>query len=478
MSNLRPTIYRTGKDYDTILASLDLNATAILPEWKGRDDSDHLWVLMKLLASITDVEMFYIDLAVSEMNPSTVQLYSNMVLLAEQVGYRPKFSSGAVTDLEINLVSGTTDSAPYTFYRGDTFTTSSGVTFFVTQTTVAEIGQTYVVVPVQYGTFIETTLATANGSEFQSYTLNVSSVQNNSLEVYIDEGAGYTTWEEIDTLILAGEEDKVYEVRANTSLQYVIYFGDGFNGKIPIDTATIKIAYSVLPATQVNDDYGNVTANSITSSATHNGVISTIEHAAATGGVSNESATSLRRHILAYRNYPAMAGTIKSIELLAESVAGVAKATANYIGALTVGIYVIPEGGGTVSSALATTIYDYVKARSVVGPEFEILAPTLIEIDVTISVTVEDHIAQDDLETLWVSLITEYINDENSAYSSLYLKDLYSLLNLNADGVISYRVDDFNTAGVLGVPSLGILEIGWDEYRTTGTITVNVTGGR
>lgn len=112
---------------------------------------------------------------------------------------------------------------------------------------------------VQGRTVQEQPLASSDGSPNQEYTLGFTPLIDGTLLIEVDEGAGFTQYDELKNFLSSDGSRKGYTKETNADDETVITFGDGVNGKIPppgVDN--IRATYRIGA-----DQEGNVGAHTI-----------------------------------------------------------------------------------------------------------------------------------------------------------------------------------------------------------------------
>lgn len=112
---------------------------------------------------------------------------------------------------------------------------------------------------VQGETVEETPLASSDGVPDQAFVLTHTPLIDGTLEIYVDEGAGFTLYDEVDNFLASDQTSKVYTLDITAADVATLKFGDGSNGKIPpAGVDNIKAVYRIGA-----DQDGNVGAETI-----------------------------------------------------------------------------------------------------------------------------------------------------------------------------------------------------------------------
>lgn len=112
---------------------------------------------------------------------------------------------------------------------------------------------------VQGATVSEDPLASSDGSPNQEYSLGFTPLVDGTLVIEVDEGAGFTTYDELENFLNADGNRKAYRKEIDADDNTTIFFGDGDNGKIPpAGTDNIRATYRIGA-----DQNGNVGSETI-----------------------------------------------------------------------------------------------------------------------------------------------------------------------------------------------------------------------
>ena len=122
----------------------------------------------------------------------------------------------------------------------------------------------YVIFPVTQGdSKTEDPLGTSDGSANQKFELAFKPLIVESLVVEVDEGTGFSAWNNQDNFLTSTQISKDYTLEVTADDTATITFGDGQNGKTPsAGVDNIRVSYRVFSGGTAND--GNVGARTIT----------------------------------------------------------------------------------------------------------------------------------------------------------------------------------------------------------------------
>ncbi len=213
------------------------------------------------------------------------------------------------------------------------------------------------------GEAVTSSLGISDGSAWQTFIMPRASYINGSGEIIINS----QVWTEVDFLIESGPTDKVYRLIRFPDGFTRVRFGDGVTGAIPG-------AYSI----DFTGRFGGGTAgNFITSGSTifYAGGDVAVESLAFvsaqfSGGAAEETMDNARFMAPQLLKVNERAVTENDYRLLSLRFnAGIARAKCfpGYYGVGTVGIHVIPTGGGNASGGLKTALQNYLIPRTPLG---------------------------------------------------------------------------------------------------------------
>jgi len=233
-----PPIDYTSRDYTSLVNDMLNMIPSYLPEWTDRSTGDFGIVLLELFAYVGDILNFYTDRIANEAFIGTAQQRQSVLNLAALLDYTPHGNVAASTTVQFTIAN--PSSTPV---RIPQYTAVS--TLLIGQPVIFETTADLWI----YGDGVTTTLnATGNGQASQQFFLGdttgtipwplynfTGGSANQTVTV------GGTAWTLAPGNSFAGQAPTatVYTViNGNTVL-----FGNGTNGQIPADLATIVITY-------------------------------------------------------------------------------------------------------------------------------------------------------------------------------------------------------------------------------------------
>jgi len=163
-------------------------------------------------------------------------------------------------------------------------------------------------------------LGSSDGTPGQTFTLRHTPIIAGSLVLQVDEGSGWKTWKEVDTLSASGRDEEHFILNRSTG---EIFFGDGLNGRVPLPITggrnIMALVYQYGGGTQGN--VGKETITALQSSVP--GVTDVTNYRPAQGGDDEESvAAAMERGPMELKTRH-RAVTLEDFEFLARETPGV-----------------------------------------------------------------------------------------------------------------------------------------------------------
>jgi len=457
-----PTIDYTSRDFAGIRDSLISVIPYFTPEWTDHNPSDFGIVLLELFAYVADVLHFYIDRSANESFLPTATSRRSVAALLKLIDYEMSGPVPATADITVTL--GSVLATDFTL-PADTllFTGGDLIVYFETvEDLVITAGNLQGSVGVREGQTVNDDYTVLESRTFLTFSLTRSNVYSESIEVYVDEGAGEERWIEVESFLESGADDKHFVIVEGLDGTLDVRFGDGAQGKIPAAASLVRIQYRIGAGSQGN--VGANTINSFSGPVLHEGgtiVVTATNPLAASGGNDGESINdakilgpaalrALYRAVTAedYENL-----VLAEFEEVKKARAVVHDSHNIESGCCTIRLYIYPAGGGEPSSVLREEIHDYLADRKVACTVVEIEGPCVEQAKIEGTIRVLDGY---DVETVQddVMAAIEAAFDEDSSYigfgSPFHLSWLYAAL----DGVTGVDSADIDTFTLLPEPEL------------------------
>lgn len=445
-----------------------------LPEYTDQNQSDVGTVLMGLLARESDQLQFYLDQAFAEGFIDTARYKQSLIDLANLVGYGPKLASAASTTLRISRKEDVTDVITVPQYSA--FSRVDGITYLNTSAVTMASGVEYVDVNVLEGEPVTLTvdpdeITTVDKSGHQKYNLG-KDVATDS--VVLQHGDPAVTWTQVDSFYNSQATDyhfrlELYADKHNNVTDTVwLVFGNGTYGREK-PTSDLTVSYI-----KTNGADGNCGSNRIDTPPTSLVDLVTCNNSSpATGGAGAESIANLRRRIPQVTRTQRRAVTLEDYKALVESVTGVKYCQAQdrndsiTIPYLYVLLYVVPEGGGTLSDYTRSLIQAELQAKGHLGTwsnRYIIQDAVSVPTNITCTIGLEDGYGEAAVKTAINTALQNLFNLDNLGIgTNLAFADIHSAVS----GVSGVSYVEFTEPIATVTAQTG-------ELLTLGTVTIQV----
>jgi hypothetical protein len=478
----------TSRDYFSLREALIDRIKTRLPAWSGDNPADFGVALVEAFAYVGDVTNYYIDRIANESYLPTATQRQSILNIARTYGYFPSgFRAASLTlqfvnsgEASVTLPAGTQVSGQIS--SGDVvfeliFTTESPVTV---PAQVGEVAGTATVTAFQYENIADRPenastgpediagelLAVSSGLPEQTYQLLENQVVQGSVEVYVQNGATFEQWQEVDHLIDFGPNDPVYSVISDANEFQFVLFGDGVSGTIPPRNSVIKTRYKFGGGAS-----GNISTNLIneirkvpglTSSETALLAVSLEVNntSVGVGGSSPEDNDSIRENAPLALTALNRAITLKDYAALAVQVPGVGKAKAVADVWTSVNLYVAPQrNGGSLDqfpgystdpnaggvllpewTSIQSSVAQFLTDRTQIGVTVTILPPTYTPVAVDIFYTKELQFTEQAIETAIIQQLFDTYSYVNSSFGAIIHPEEIEATIRRVPGVTNARV--------------------------------------
>ncbi|HEY3079224.1 MAG TPA: putative baseplate assembly protein [Chloroflexota bacterium] len=526
-----PAIDYTNKDYASLRqAMLDL-ARYRLPEWTDQSPADLGSLLVDLFAYMGDVILYYQDRIANELFLPTATERRSVLMLLRLIGYELQPPVAAAADLTLTF-------KPVPNGQPSTLTIPTGAQFATkptdgstpqlfeylgpprsldlasAQVTARSDGKlVYGGLPLRQSESVPLeAIGSSTGEPNQRFPLSRAPVILDSLDVQVDAGAGFVSWDRRDNLLyhtdpegrvtLSGAASTDYYLQFDENGGAWVVFGDGQYGmRPPVGTNNVRARYRVGGGAA-----GNVPAGAIVEARTTIRLLDGVTNpAAAAGGADRESVEHAARFgPLAFRS-GARAVTLNDFVSLAHQAGGVAKVRARSRGWNQIDLFIAPEGDTCrpAPDDLKKRLVAYFEDKRMVGTFIHIQDPTCVPVDVSVAVVSEYHYDPETVRQAVVAALGDLLAFRNVDFARpLYLSKIYEAVEA-IPGVYAANVSRFRRQdsalkafearlGAFGVPGLGELptalrravnldveadgriEIGEFEIATPGELVVTV----
>lgn len=348
----------SGRDFTTEFNRLLALLKVELPEYTDWNHSDAGIVILRLIARETDQLNDYIDRVFAEGFLATAQFKQSLVDLGRLVGYLPTLSSPASTRLQFTRIEGVTGAISIPKYTS--VLRSDGLSYLTIEAVTIQSDEDTVEVGAIQG---ETNTLTITENDFDvtdwtsrpRYNLGAGVVSG---YVQIAHGSPATVWTEVDSFWRSWMDDFHYllELNGDTDETWLVC-GDGVQGA-QIPEGAITIEYVTTAGASGNT--GAYTVTTVPEALAESVTCTNIE--IATGGAAPETIASLRQQIPAVTRTQRRGLTKADYEALIGHIPGVLHVSALDRNNSSIWphdhivVYVVPEGGGPMSTLLQSQI--------------------------------------------------------------------------------------------------------------------------
>jgi hypothetical protein len=474
-----PTIDYTNKDFQSLRQAILGLARYRLPEWTDQSPSDLGSLLVDLFAYMGDVVLYYQDRIANESFLATAVERRSVLHALRLIGYELAPPATASVDLTLYFkppAAGATSltTVPQGAQFASTPTSTTGPQIFeyrgpdltidlrsdqVTQTSDRKL-LVYAGLPmVQSVAQATTVIGSSTGEPNLSFPVPKSPVILDTLLVEVNEGAGWVTWDRVDSLLyhfagdggvtLSSAEDRDYYVQFDENDVCWVCFGDGTYGRIPpTGQNNIRATWRIGGGSATN-----VAANSITTIKTTIPQLSAVTNPqAAAGGADHEDINHAKAFgPLAFRSGQ-RAVTLSDYVALAQQAGGVAKVRAAAPNWNTIELYVAPAGdtASTVPEALRRRLIAYFEDKRMAGTFVEVLDASYIPIDVSIELVYDRRYQPNAVLKAAEVAVRDLLAFNNVDFGMpLYLSDVYgkveAVAGVTAMTVTRFRRQDSST---------------------------------
>lgn len=357
----------TSKDFEAMRDRLIALVRSVFPDWTDFNVANFGNILLELNAHIFDVIGFYQDAQARESRWGTATQRASLLALVKLIGYEPSTAAAATVDVTLTIKDAATDAAPI----GDA-TIPAGTIIKTKEVTDPIEFRLLSDATVLAGVSPSTSTVSAKNSKTESEQFTSTEQPNQEFKLssvpYLDDSATITaadgTYTEVDNFLDSDSTSKHFTLIVDQNDQAKIRFGNGVSGKIPLGTITVDYE------TGGGAD-GNVEQNSLelipghfTDSLGNTLSVSVTNAAKAAGGRGRESTAEIQINAPLSNQVQGRAVSRVDFEISANKVSGVARTlmlTSNQDASIpenTGFLYVVPEGGGTPSSAILQAVED------------------------------------------------------------------------------------------------------------------------
>ena len=478
-----PNIDYTSRDYEAFRALLIQKLQEKMPEYTDTTETDAGIVIIEALANGLDILSLYADIVANDVLLPTTQSRRLAVLLANCLGYYPYNQSAS--QYEQVFVLSATRTVDTIIPAGTVVKTKQDSTlatmYYVTLRDhiipagylgdeVDENGNYLYHTTIVAGEVIrQDVIGTSSGAPMQSFMCHYTKVLVDSIEVYVNEGAGAELWTRVDTFFDSDQDSKVYIVLVDEFDRCTIQFGNGIKGKVPtVFPNGISATYRI-----GGGESSNVSTNTITSMET------TIAHVAKTfnldvdvQGHDKETLESIKVNApAAFRTRDRLV-TLKDYEDLIRMNFYEfldLKAVRDVNDRRLVHIYYMMRTGYIYNSSLVSRVSSFVGERSMIGCIYDMTVYTPQTVNISATLYVDSDYGAAAIE----SNVRSYLSDVVFSYGNLLFED--SLVKSDVEqeiknmfpGIISFRINTPSSDIISPSAANNVLTLGTVNITTT-----------
>jgi uncharacterized phage protein gp47/JayE len=341
----------TSRDFESLKADLiDLIKDRTNSDWDPTDYSDLGYVLVEAFSYMGDIMSHYLDRIANEVSIDTAIQRKTLLSLAKLYDYKPSgptpaeisilFTNVGLESIDIPLKTQVLAPLSYGPYSTVYFETTDSATALAPEASItltAKEGKTVNtdrpdLIDSTYNKALPANLGTSSGSQSQSFLIVESGVIDDSIAVYVGQGAAFSIWSYADSLLEYGPTSTVFTTERNENGTLNVIFGDGVNGSIPPAGQLISATYKTsvgsagniksLAVSELTFIPGNTDPQALT-------YLTVTNPAPSFGGADADNTSQLRAKIKAAVSARRRAITLEDYSNLALLVSRVGKANAS-----------------------------------------------------------------------------------------------------------------------------------------------------
>ena len=429
-TKVKPSIDYTSKDYEAFRHDMINLIPYLMPEYTDFSESDAGVMLVELNAYVADILSYYQDRQANEVYLGTATQRKSVLDIVKQLGYRLSNAVPSSSKLVVELTEPL--DRQFVIPKGFSVSTEGSeyeepINFETTEDLVIPRGAKgieqdeygnylYSVDIVQGITISSEVVGSSNGQPQQRFQLKYQDVIDDSVDLYVDEGAGLELWTDITNSDIGSTTDGKHYLRETDEDGFTyIVFGDGLNGKIPaIGTDNIYASYRIGGGADTN-----VGANSI---IVANSNLAEIERVfnpiPATGGRDRESIESAKVNAPKLFKTQSRAVTTEDYANIARSVPGVSKAIAVPDDKLynTVHVTIAPNGGGLPTGKLIQDVNELLDERKVITTNVIMEMPKYIYARISMNIQIEEEWSRQEVKTYVIEALKALFDFESREF--------------------------------------------------------------
>jgi hypothetical protein len=466
----------SGRDFT---AGLERSLTRLrqdCPELTDLNPSDAGVSIIRNTERDVDLLNLYLDLAFAENFVRTAKFKQSIIELAYLVGVAPKLSSAAMTLLRITrVVQPGNTKEQITIPKYTAFQRSDGLVYLTMGSVFIPASSDYVDVAAWQGELVTLEIKPEDLQNFDLSGYPKFNLGRNvaARSVTVTGQDSLVEWREVDSFWRSQPEDFHYnlelygdEFEGETDTVFVV-FGNGNRGQ------TLPIAGLTVSFLRTAGASGNCGVNTITTTVgAFAGIVTVSNIELASGGAEAEGTESLRERLPGAVQLQQTAVSKENYESLLKRIPGVKLCQCVDRNDdllwphLYVPLYVLPEGGGLISTPLKEIILGELREWGHLGSwdnRYILLDAVAVPINVTCRVNVSSGVGSTVQNNVYETILGLFSPDKNRLNGEFD----FTGLNVTASRVAGVNWIEFDE------PKADV-SLGIGQYPVPGTITVNV----
>jgi hypothetical protein len=208
--------------------------------------------LLDLLSYNTYYTAFNTNMVANELFLDSATLRDNVVMLAKQLGYRPRSVTSPSTNISFNISFQGTAPSSIILKAGSAFTTifDDGLyQYSVLQdirTTVSNGVAQFSNISIKEGIYITNSFTVNQSSNSQKFTLKNQNIDTSTIRVKVftsENSSQYKIYQAADNILQINSNSEIYFIDEIEDEQYEIVFGDGVFGRKLLNNEYVQITY-------------------------------------------------------------------------------------------------------------------------------------------------------------------------------------------------------------------------------------------
>jgi hypothetical protein len=357
---LPPSVDYTDKDFDSLRERLISLLKSVFPEWIDFSVACFGNILLEMYAFVGDVITYYLDAQARESRLSTATQRKNVIALARMLGFKLQGARAARATIQFSLQA--PPSANVTLPVGTVVRTQE----------VTEPVRFQLLLPLVISSGATPPMASATVEQSETHTQLLDSRGLGGLDILLDRTpyldgsatilASNGSYQEVDSLLGSGPNDRHFLVLVDQNDRATIRFGSGVNGAPP--SGTVSVRYKTGGGSSGNVDAGRLVVIEGSFADAHGRPVRVMvtNQLPAEGGSDRQTVAAAK--LLAPESLRALTRTVarEDFEINARRIPAVSRAlmlTSNEDTSIQENcgvLFVIPKGGGLPTPALKNLV--------------------------------------------------------------------------------------------------------------------------